>query len=104
MTVTTSLALVLGSGLLAAALPAQAPFAVAPDTCTPPNTPKARDTYYGNDRPVDPRVPTAFRISNGGAGLSGLVGHIADAFIASELQSNTSLAPFKVCPAVAVFN
>lgn len=96
MPVAASLALILGSSLLAATLPTQVSFRLADDNCTSATTPTAEKTYYGRDQPEKPGLPTRLRISNGGAGLSGLVGHLADEFISSELKNNASLDRFKV--------
>ncbi|KAG9074584.1 hypothetical protein FRC06_010596, partial [Ceratobasidium sp. 370] len=76
---------------LAAALPARV-FAV--DPCTPSNALTPGGTYYGGQTPSDD-IPTRLRISNGGAGLSGLVGRLADEFIKFEMQ-NSSATAFKV--------
>ncbi|KAF8610585.1 hypothetical protein BDV93DRAFT_483935 [Ceratobasidium sp. AG-I] len=97
MTAAASLVLVLGSSLLAAALPTHLSFNLARDECTTPTTPSAQQTYYGTGQPEDPAVPTRLRISNGGAGLSGLVGYLANAFIASDLKRNASSSPYKAC-------
>ncbi|KAG9079256.1 hypothetical protein FS749_008672 [Ceratobasidium sp. UAMH 11750] len=76
---------------LAAALPAQV---FAADPCTTSNALPPAGTYYGGQAPSDD-IPTRLRISNGGAGLSGLVGRLADEFIKSEMQSSSATA-FKV--------
>lgn len=96
MPVAASLALILGSSLLAATLPTQVSFRLAEDNCTSANTPKAEGTYYGTGQPENPKLPTRLRISNGGAGLSGLVGHLANEFISSELKNNKYLDRFKI--------
>ncbi|KAG9126594.1 hypothetical protein FRC07_002868 [Ceratobasidium sp. 392] len=89
-----SLATILCSSVLAAALPAQAPFTADPiDPCKPANALVPGGTYYGGQA-VDPKLPTRLRISNGGAGLSGLVGRLADEFIKYELKN--SAASFKI--------
>ncbi|KAG8736032.1 hypothetical protein FRC12_017807 [Ceratobasidium sp. 428] len=90
-----SLTVVLCASVLAAALPAQVTFLADPvDPCKPPNALIPGDVYYGNQKP-NPDLPTKLRISNGGAGLSGLVGALANAFINYELKKNPQTT-FKV--------
>lgn len=101
----SALAFALSSGLLAAALPAHQPLIVSrADTngtnsttsaCTPTNALTPAGTYYGTGNNGTSDVPTRLRISNGGAGLSGLVGALANAFITYK-QQNGSASAFKI--------
>ncbi|KAG9097133.1 hypothetical protein FS749_007006 [Ceratobasidium sp. UAMH 11750] len=83
--------------VLAAGLPAQVAFtAGSADPCIPSNnalTPG--DTYCGDRKSCDD-LPTKLRISNGGAGLSGLVGRLANEFIKYELKNTRGAKPFKI--------
>jgi hypothetical protein len=93
----TAFAFALTSGLLAAALPAQ-PARIASrqsDACVPSSPIAPSGVYYGKGK-NGTDVPTRLRISNGGAGLSGLVGALANAFI--EYKTGQSEPAFKVCP------
>lgn len=91
-----AIAFTLTSGLLAAALPAErAPLVTRQsNACVPSNALTPAGVYYGNgSNSTD--VPTRLRISNGGAGLSGLVGALANAFI--NYKTGKGEKAFKVC-------
>ncbi|CAE6354383.1 unnamed protein product [Rhizoctonia solani] len=101
--VATSLVLVLGSGLIAAALPAQQPLAGLSFTdtmngCIPKNPLTAEDTYYGvGQNNQTNKGPVRLRISNGGAGISGLVGKLANEFITYMVnKENNREEPFAI--------
>ncbi|KAG9090375.1 hypothetical protein FRC06_001111, partial [Ceratobasidium sp. 370] len=82
--------------VLAAGLPTQIAFtAGSADPCIPSNALTPGGTYYGGQTPSDD-IPTRLRISNGGAGLSGLVGRLADKFIEYERQHTPGAAAFKI--------
>ncbi|CAE7185965.1 unnamed protein product [Rhizoctonia solani] len=95
--VATPLVFVLGSCLAAAALPARQSVVraeVANSTECTGATPTA--VYYGAGKDATSSVPIRLRISNGGAGLSGLVGALANAFIDYKVRENKTEAPFAV--------
>ncbi|KAG8744748.1 hypothetical protein FRC10_009513 [Ceratobasidium sp. 414] len=82
--------------ILAAGLPTQVAFNAGPaDPCIPPNALTPGDTYYGGRTPSD-GIPTRLRISNGGAGLSGLVGRLANKFIEYEMANTPGATAFKI--------
>jgi hypothetical protein len=89
-----ALVFTIGSGLLAVAHSQQSWFITRPVASKCPTNPPAAGTYYGVG--VKPNsCPTRLRISNGGAGLSGLVGALANEFITYKLR-NQSEERFKV--------
>ncbi|GAB1523243.1 hypothetical protein RhiTH_006374 [Rhizoctonia solani] len=103
--VATSLVLALGSGLAALALPTQQPliginFADEFKTSCNVNNPAAEKTYYGVGNNKDTNAgQVKLRISNGGAGLSGLVGALADEFITymvNKTDIDKRVDPFRV--------
>lgn len=90
--------LALGSSILAAALPAQVSFSIDdPDPCIPAiGALRAEKIYCGTGiTECDPKLPTNLRISNGAAGLSGLIGHLANIFIDQQVTQR-HLPRFKV--------
>lgn len=98
--VVTLFILALGSSL-AAALPAQQPLAriafVDSTDCTPKSPLPAAGTYYGvGKNETNNSGPVRLRISNGGAGLSGLVGALANAFITYMVDETKREEPFVI--------
>ncbi|QRW10813.1 tungstate-binding protein [Ceratobasidium sp. AG-Ba] len=91
-------ALVLGSTGLVAGLPTRNSVVARADnaTCTPSAgaLPPAGQ-YCGTSTECDSNTPTMLRISNGGAGLSGLVGALANQFVDYCVQSGNG-SRFKV--------
>ncbi|KAJ1306105.1 hypothetical protein OPQ81_010816 [Rhizoctonia solani] len=87
----------LGSGLVSA-LPAQQPLnGVTFDDCTPKSPLNAAGTYYGIGKDKTTNAgPVRLRISNGGAGLSGLVGALANAFITYMVDETKREKPFVI--------
>ncbi|KAG8718964.1 hypothetical protein FRC08_003945 [Ceratobasidium sp. 394] len=81
--------------VLAAGLPAQVGFTAGSAPCIPPNALTPGDKYCGDRKSCDD-LPTRLRISNGGAGLSGLVGRLANEFIKYELKNTRGAKPFKI--------
>ncbi|CAE6425864.1 unnamed protein product [Rhizoctonia solani] len=85
--VIASLVVALSYGLFATALPAQQPLVGidvvdTANDCIPENALTPEKTYYGvGKNNVTNEGPVRLRISNGGAGLSGLVGALANEFI-----------------------
>ncbi|CAE6533714.1 unnamed protein product [Rhizoctonia solani] len=98
--VATPLVFVLGSSLIAAALPARQPVSraeVANSTeCTPGNRVAPSAVYYGAGKNGTSDTPVRLRISNGGAGLSGLVGALANAFITYKVDENKTEQAFAI--------
>ncbi|CAE6504278.1 unnamed protein product [Rhizoctonia solani] len=99
--VATSLVLALSSSLIAAALPAQQPLAgvtlADPTDCTPKSPLTAAATYYGIGKNKTTNTgPVRLRISNGGAGLSGLVGALANAYITYTVDQTKREKPFTI--------
>jgi hypothetical protein len=97
-----SLAVFLASGLLATALPSQVPFATGPGPCVPTNAIKPGGVYSGTDKPSN-EGSTGLRISNGSAGLSGLVGRLADKSIDYEMNRARLLLRYAFLPDVRWF-
>ncbi|CAE6448990.1 unnamed protein product [Rhizoctonia solani] len=98
--VATPLVFALGSGLIAAALPSRLPVTraeVANSTeCTSGNSITPSAVYYGVGKNGTNDTPVRLRISNGGAGLSGLVGALANAFIDYKVDENKTEQAFAI--------
>ncbi|KAJ1309953.1 hypothetical protein OPQ81_006712 [Rhizoctonia solani] len=98
--VATPLLFALSSSLAAAALPARqlsARQATANSTeCAASNTITPSAVYYGVGKNATDGVPVRLKISNGGAGLSGLVGALANAFIDYKVEQNKTEQPFAI--------
>lgn len=98
--IAASLVFALGSSLVATAAPAQKPLTQIRlyDTsdCTPKIPLPAAGTYYGKGMNNETNTgPVRLRISNGGAGLSGLVGALANAFI-TYMVNEKGVEPFTI--------
>ncbi|KAF8758500.1 PBP superfamily domain [Rhizoctonia solani] len=94
--VAASLVLALGSGLAAAALPSRRQSTGNSTECTTGSSIAPSGVYYGVGKNATDGVPVRLRISNGGAGLSGLVGALANAFITYKVDQNKTEGPFAV--------
>ncbi|CAE6500282.1 unnamed protein product [Rhizoctonia solani] len=99
--VVAPLVFALGSSLVVAAFPFQQPLSqVAFDDstrCTPASPLAAAGTYYGVGKDNGTNTgPVRLRISNGGAGLSGLVGALANAFITYMVDETKREKPFAI--------
>ncbi|KAF8682208.1 PBP superfamily domain [Rhizoctonia solani] len=94
--VAASLVLALGSGLAATALPSRRQSTGNSTECTTGSSIAPSGVYYGVGKNATDGVPVRLRISNGGAGLSGLVGALANAFITYKVDQNKTEGPFAV--------
>ncbi|KAH7340693.1 hypothetical protein B0J17DRAFT_568814 [Rhizoctonia solani] len=97
--VATPLVFALSSGLLAAALPARQLVvrqASNSTECASGSSITPSAVYYGVGKNATEGVPVRLRISNGGAGLSGLVGALANAFITYKVDENKTEQAFAI--------
>ncbi|CAE6518317.1 unnamed protein product [Rhizoctonia solani] len=97
--VAVPLVFALGSSLVVAALPAgQLSARQAPANLTecPGATVTPAAVYYGAGKNSTEGVPVRLRISNGGAGLSGLVGALANAYIDYKVEQNKTEQAFAI--------
>ncbi|QRV82060.1 tungstate-binding protein [Ceratobasidium sp. AG-Ba] len=86
---TTLFTLAIGASALVAALPSQVMLSGVVDTpCVPKaGAIKPADEFCGSNVKCSSSIPTMLRISNGGAGLSGLVGNLSNLFIDSQMKA-----------------
>ncbi|CAE6423786.1 unnamed protein product [Rhizoctonia solani] len=94
--VATSLFLALGSSLAVAALPARRQSTGNPAECVTGSSITPSGVYYGTGANTTNNAPVRLRISNGGAGLSGLVGALANAYINYKVDEVKTEEPFAI--------